>query len=268
MIFADSIAKPMRLSHRFPTIGPTAITLIFVAVSNLSCQDRAETAAEVSQKSAAVDENRKTAATAEQRFLAQLKAGRAGRAKRIELDRPLNDPELIGRLTAQDDWLGELVLDEGVVGDSEIASIARLPELWHLRLRESPITDTGMRQLAECRTLKIVNLPQLAATSDGVAALKSLPDLSNLRLGGQGLGGEVADAISQLKTLRSVHLIGVPIDDRGLRKIASLPKLRSLYLDDSDVTEAGWDWLFAEHADLHVHINQQHLDRDPSGHSH
>lgn len=197
-----------------------------------------------------------------------LAAGRAGQLERLELSHPLAAPQQLAELSEQDAWLGELILDEGVVDDAQVPWIARLPELWHLRLRHSPITDDGFAELARCDSLQILNLPQCRATAAGVATLGRLPHLRSLRLGGETLGGDVADAIAGLKTLRSLHLIGVPIDDRGLRRIASLPKLQSLYLDDAAVSEQGWDWLFAEKSGLHVHVNQRHLDRDPGGHAH
>jgi hypothetical protein len=53
-----------------------------------------------------------------------------------------------------------------------------------------------------------------------------------------------------------------------LKTLAAMKQLESLYLDDCAVTEAGWNWLFREHPDLHIHVDQNHLDRDPSAHKH
>ncbi len=251
----------MRLNRRFEARRRVFPILLFLAALLAGCSDAVE-------QPSAGERRRPPRLSATERFVEQLRAGRGNQRSTIELDQPLADPGVIEQLSPQDDWLGELILDGGRVTDDQVAAIAALPELWHLRLRLSPISDAGLRQLAECDTLRTLNLPQSAATAEGVAALRSLPNLRNLRLGGGRLGADVAEAISALESLRSVHLIGVPIDDPGLRKIASLPKLQSLYLDDSGVTSDGWDWLFAEHSDLHVHVNQQHLDRDPSAHSH
>ena len=52
--------------------------------------------------------------------------------------------------------------------------------------------------------------------------------------------------IAELSSLRSLHLIGIPITDEGLKILARMPRLQSLYLDDSMVTEDGWEWLFEE----------------------
>ncbi|MEO1616431.1 MAG: hypothetical protein AAFV88_11315, partial [Planctomycetota bacterium] len=221
---------------------------------------------------------------AELSFAEQVALGRAGDRKRIECDLPVTASHLteVFEKPEQETWLRDLILDGGTVGDEACEVIAQLPALRHLRLRQSPITDVGLAKLAECESLQILNLPHAGSssgtgtasdgslTNEGLAVLATLPDLRLLRLGGGDLDAESADVIAELKSLRQLHLIGVPIDDRGLRKLASLPKLQSLYLDDAAVTESGWDWLFAEHPQLHVHVNHQHVDRDPNhaDHSH
>ena len=199
-------------------------------------------------------------------FPDQLALGRSGQSEQIELlHNPVEDATL-ELLSADDDWLGTLILDAGTITDRGAQSIAQLPQLWHLRLRQSPLTDLGLGRIADCRSIQILNLPQCDASAQGVAKLAELSQLHNLRLGGPNLGAETADAIASIQSLRNIHLIGVPINDEGLRQIASLPKLQSLYLDDSAVSPQGWDWLFETHPDLHVHVNQKHLDRDPQDH--
>ncbi|WP_253154066.1 hypothetical protein [Stieleria tagensis] len=191
----------------------------------------------------------------------QIIAGRQATSDRIELIETVADDSMLSDLSPDDEWLEVLILDAGRITDAGIESIAKLPKLWHLRLRSSPIGDDGLRQLTGSQTIQILNLPQSEATAAGVAELAKLPNLRNLRLGGNRLAADTAAGIASIDSLRNLHLIGVPIDDQGLRQIASLPKLQSLYLDDSAVTSAGWDWLFETHPDLHVHVNQKHLDR-------
>jgi hypothetical protein len=213
------------------------------------------------------DPTKELAPESEATIAQQITLGRAGQLDRIELLETGADDAMLEMLTAEDDWLDALVLDEGVISDRGVDAIARLPNLFHLRLRNSPISDQGLERLSACESIQILNLPQCQATADGIASLAVLPDLRNLRLGGNQLTSATAKSIAMIKSLRNVHLISVPIDDEGLRQIASLPKLQSLYLDDSDVTSAGWDWLFEKHPDLHLHVNQQHVDRDHSDHA-
>ncbi|QDV42924.1 Leucine Rich repeats (2 copies) [Stieleria neptunia] len=237
--------------------GPFAAALIPVTLmtllTSIGCRDRstpAELAGQVEVTPAA-----------EVDFADQLARGRSGDADRIELSQTPIDDRALEELTDADEWLEVLQLDAGVVNDAGLESIAALPQLWHLRLRHSPVTDRGLKTIARCRSIQILNLPHCDATAVGVAELAALPELRNLRLGGVHLGADTAASVAGVESLRNVHLIGVPIDDQGLRQIASLPKLRSLYLDDSAVTQSGWDWLFETHPGLHVHVNQKHLDR-------
>ncbi|MCS7468250.1 hypothetical protein NZK35_16485 [Stieleria sp. ICT_E10.1] len=242
--------------------GQFAATLIPVTLitllTSIGCRDRstpAELAGQVEVTPAA-----------EVDFAGQLARGRSGQSDRIELSQTPIDDSQLKAFTSGDDWLEVLQLDAGVIGDEGIESIAALTQLWHLRLRNSPVTDRGLKTIARCPSIQILNLPHCDATADGVAELAALPDLRNLRLGGARLGSDTAASVAGIKSLRNVHLIGVPIDDQGLRQIASLPKLQSLYLDDSAVTQSGWDWLFETHPRLHVHVNQQHLDRVNQNH--
>ena len=123
-----------------------------------------------------------------------------------------------------------------------------------------------------------LNLPHADCTSEGIAALAKLKRLRQLRIGSSRLGNEVSREIARIKSLRGIHLIGVGLTDDGLKvltgiperpeKELGLPNLESLYLDDSAVTSAGWEWLFKTHPQLHVHVDQQHHDRDPKAHAH
>ncbi len=166
------------------------------------------------------------------------------------------------------DSLETLILDRGVVTDRSMNPISALPKLRHLRLRHSPITDEGLRTLAQCESLWYINLPHANCTADGIAALAQLPRLRQLRLGSRNLGNEVADSIALIESLRGIHLIGVAVTDEGLKTMAAMPHLESLYLDDSKVTEAGWEWIFKNFPQIHVHVNQSHHDRDPKAHVH
>lgn len=164
--------------------------------------------------------------------------------------------------------LETVVFDKGAVTDESLKTIAKLPKLQHLRLRLSPITDDGLKMLAQSESLWYLNLPHSNVTAKGISELKSIRSLRQLRLGSPKLGNEVTREIATLPSLRGIHLIGVPVTDEGLKTLAEMPYLESLYLDDSAVTEAGWDWLFREHPSLHVHVNQEHHDRDPRRHEH
>lgn len=161
-----------------------------------------------------------------------------------------------------------LILDRGDVTDAAMPVIGSLPNLQHLRLRLSPISDRGLEALAECDSLWRLNLPHSRVTAKGLRSLQSLPRLRQLRLGTTRAGNEVCRTIAKIESLREIHLIGINVTDEGMKLLAEMPNLESLYLDDSVVTDAGWRWLFATHPELHVHVNQEHHDRDPKAHRH
>lgn len=71
-----------------------------------------------------------------------------------------------------------------------------------------------------------------------------------------------------MKSVRFLHLIGVPITDEGLRVLETMTQLESFYIDDGLVTDGGIERLWKAIPALHIHINQEHSDRDPNRHSH
>lgn len=164
--------------------------------------------------------------------------------------------------------LQELLLDEGVVTDREIAVVASLSTLEHLRLRASPLTDVGAEILgiSDLPVLRVMNLPQAKFSAKGIAALGKLPKLQQLRLGGPQIDDAAVARLSELPELRSLHLIGPKLTDEALVMIAKLPKLSSFYLDDCSLSDAAWEQFFTARPTLHVHIDQAHHDRDPNMH--
>lgn len=144
--------------------------------------------------------------------------------------------------------------------------ITRMPKLEQLHLRRAPITDEMLARIATSPTIWLLNLPAAVVTPSAIESLESMPMLRNLRLGIKDGTNRHARAVAKLKRLRTVHLIGISVSDDGLQALAALPQLESLYLDGSAVTEGGWTWLFQNHPQLHVHIDQKHHDRDPQKH--
>jgi Leucine-rich repeat (LRR) protein len=198
----------------------------------------------------------------------QIEAIRKGESDQIQLvnqilaDEDLADVESLDGLTS-------LLIDAGVITDLGLASIAKITKLEHLRLRESPITDAGMALLARSASgLQVLNLPQAKLTAEGIKELSRLPNLTQLRLGGAQIDDEAVGILATLPALRSLHLIGPRLSDAALDALAKSPKLASLYLDDCELSDAAWERLFVAKPNVHVHINQAHHDRDPSGHEH
>ena len=211
------------------------------------------------------------ARAAEPSFAEQAEAVRAGTATRIRVaDRALADDEW--EILAGLEGLVTLDLQEGIADDARAVLLSRLPKLERLVLRESPLGDEGLVQLAACHTLRDLNLPRCRCTRAGFEALAELPRLKSLRIGSPDLctggsgGAELGAVLLRFPALKSLHLIDVPLGDEGLEALARYDGLWNLYLDGAEVSDAAWERYFALHPEVHVHVDQAHHDRDPNRH--
>ena len=162
-----------------------------------------------------------------------------------------------------------LRLSGGQCSAAAARSLANMPQLEQLHLRNVALDDAAIAAIAESRSLWLLNVSGAAVSPQAIERLADLPRLRQLRLGIKGAvgnGDAYAAAVAKIEGLQSLHLIGIGVTDQGLRALAKLPRLQSLYLDDTQISEDGWTWLFTNHSHLHVHIDQQHHDRDPQRH--
>lgn len=164
--------------------------------------------------------------------------------------------------------LRKLILDQGSITDRSGETLASFKNLLQLKLRESPLTDVSMIEINKLQALMFLNLPHADITAVGIKALAQHPNLQQLRLGGPGINDDAVEAMQLLPELRYVHIIGPRLTEKGVQALALIPKLQSLYVDDCDLPEEAWDELLKQRPDIHFHLDQQHLDRDPGKHPH
>ncbi len=198
----------------------------------------------------------------------QVAALRDGQSDTLRVEgHPISASELT-ELEQLDGPLEQLLIEAGGVDDSTMHHIAAVKSLVHLRLRECPISDAGLETLTagDLLQLQIVNIPQGLITARGIESLAQLPSLVQLRLGGRQVDDSAVSAIARLSSLRSLHLIGPALTDNALAELSVSPRLSSFYLDDCPLSDSAWEALFAAKPKLHVHIDQQHHDRDPQSH--
>jgi hypothetical protein len=205
----------------------------------------------------------------EQALAAQIAAVQEGASDTIQLEHtPLTDRDLaaIGELRN----LRVLQLDDARAQFTAagIAQLSKLSGLEHLRIRGRGIDDAAITEIVKIKSLRILNVPQAAVTDDGLAELKYLPNLVQLRFGSAKVTDAGMKLLAELPALLRLHLIDVPITDAGLKTLAGMDQLESLYIDGGKFSEAALDQLFRERPKLHVHLNQDHHDRDPHGHDH
>ncbi|MEM7473949.1 MAG: hypothetical protein AAF483_03095 [Planctomycetota bacterium] len=184
----------------------------------------------------------------------------------LEEQAPDNLPEQIREL---DGKLLDLLLDGGGLNGAGLSQLAPLKSLFHLRIRNEALSNKALQTIATNHPqLEILNLPQAQVDAQGIAHLQGLPRLRQLRLSGPGLDDSAAEEIAKLPSLEYLHLIKPNISAQGLEMLSISPKLASLYIDDCPLPDAAWTELFQAKPQLHVHINQEHHDRDPNADPH
>jgi len=209
------------------------------------------------------------AATAELSFADQLTAVRNGAAVQIQVEaEPLSDSDL--QQLAGTEGLRTLQVDHSAsrITAAGIQPLAALPNLDHLRLRGPGIDDAALAEIARLPALRILNVPRGEFTDDGLRLLKELPQLEQLRFSSSRVTDVGMRALTEFPALKRLHLMGVPITGAGLAEIAKIERLESLYIDDIELSDEAWAALFKARPKLHVHIDQQHHDRDPHRHAH
>jgi len=158
--------------------------------------------------------------------------------------------------------------DEGSrITSAGIACLAELPNIEHLRIRGG-IDGPTLATICTLKSLRILNLPRGSFADADLQSLKQLSQLEQLRFGSPNVTDAGIKTIASLPALKRLHLIDVPITDAGLRELIALQQLESLYIDGGTLSDVALDELFRMRHDLHVHLNQQHHDRDSHSHQH
>jgi hypothetical protein len=200
---------------------------------------------------------------------AQLAAVQAGETDEVHLTvRPVSNADCAKIATATS--LRVLLIDQP---DSRITAeglkhLASLPNLEHLRLRGPGVDDAALAEIAKLTGLRFLNVPRASFSDAGIAHLAGHPRLELLRFGSPQVTDAGLQALREMPALTQLHLIGLSLSDAALAELARIDQLQSLYVDDIAFSDAAWEALFAARPRLHVHINQQHHDRDPRHHEH
>ena len=192
----------------------------------------------------------------------QIAAVRAGQSDTIRLAERAVTPEQFQELRTDCGGLRTLVLDAKTVSTLDLSALAATPHLRWLKL-PGAVMDAGAEQIADCRELEILNLPDSVITNAGVERLATLDRLTLLRFGSPNVTDAGIAALPSLPRLRFLHLIDVPLTDAALPDIAAIRTLESFYLDGGQTTDAGLQNLLKTRPNLHFHKDQQHLPHDP-----
>lgn len=146
--------------------------------------------------------------------------------------------------------------------DADMRHFAALPE-WHwITLRECPVSDAGLRHLANQQGLRFLDIGETEVTTlhslrgcvhirqlwcdrleqmtdRKAAALSGFSELWFLDLAYTKTGDITAERLAALTGLRKLSLLGTKISNEGLRAIGTLPNLEMLSLYRTAVTDEG-----------------------------
>jgi hypothetical protein len=140
-------------------------------------------------------------------------------------------------------YVGAVDLSETKVSDAELAEIALLPELTHLRLNNTAITSAGLTHLIDLRHLKQLELANTSISDEGLREIGKMSSLEVLKLGGTDISNDGLAHVAGLDSLWMLYLDGTPITDDGLQHVARLGRLRTLNVDDTTISNAGLTFL-------------------------
>ena len=183
--------------------------------------------------------------------------------------------ELAKKITASD-WgeicklkkLENLILDGGGFGNNQLDDLLKLRSLEHLRIRNFPADDESIRKIVSLPNLRIVNLPQACFSNRALGDLAKIPRLQLLRFSSPNVDDRGIQLLKNVRSLRALHLIRVPVTDGAVDSLCAIETLESLYLDGSEISDQGFARILDLRPDIHLHVDQVHLDFDPNRHQH
>ena len=117
-------------------------------------------------------------------------------------------------------------------GDMTLGIVDGLPALEALKHQSTIVSDTGLENLAQSKTLRSLLAQDFAISNESGKHLAAIPTLESLEIFRcQGFGSEGVLALAPLDKLERLTLRDLPeVDDAALAMLAELPNLKRLYL--------------------------------------
>ena len=107
------------------------------------------------------------------------------------------------------------------IGDSQLQELSRFPNLRHLVLESTAITDEGMISLRDATNLTRLWIPGTRISDKGISHLQNLPNLSSLVLTNTHLTDRGIEHLLQLNRLKHLDIRNTRVTLSGLRKLKS-----------------------------------------------
>jgi hypothetical protein len=142
-------------------------------------------------------------------------------------------------------------LHESAVTDDHLGILAAaFPELRHLDLRKTKVTDAGVAHLKALKNLQFLNLFRTPLTDAGLASIRELTQLETLLIGGTKVTSEGLAALESFGALRKLSVFDTAVDDDAIAHLSGLASLRVLLIGRSSITPEGAKRLQAGNPEL------------------
>jgi len=130
-------------------------------------------------------------------------------------------------------------LNDTDVTDEDLEWLKGLRYVDSVELRNTNITDVGVRHMAQISALIQLGLESTKITDEGLASLDGLSHLRGLSLANTKITDGGVSHLERLVDLNTLNLEGDKITDACIPFVAGLPKLSFLYLKGTEITEDG-----------------------------
>mmetsp|Transcript_58105 Transcript_58105/g.142033 ORF Transcript_58105/g.142033 Transcript_58105/m.142033 type:complete len:763 (-) Transcript_58105:98-2386(-) len=147
----------------------------------------------------------------------------------------------LGRLTSLE-CLTELNLAACPIGDWALAHLADnevAPNLTHLDIGDTDVTDLAMSHVAKFKKLKRLSLFYCNVSNSSLRNLSQLSDLEALNLDSRDIGDNGVWHLRGLQKLKSLDIFSGRVTDRGCSSIAQIKSLESLELCGGGIDDVG-----------------------------
>jgi len=122
------------------------------------------------------------------------------------------------------------------IDDVEMVDVARFPQLKHLDLSHTRITDEGMLHLKAAAGIEDLNLYYAEwITDQGLTAIKNWKMLKRLDLRGTRIANGTLEIVSHMPQLEALDIGNTQVTDNGMELLITLTNLRELTLGRSRV---------------------------------
>jgi hypothetical protein len=129
---------------------------------------------------------------------------------------------------------------KGQATDEDMDLIKQL-HVSSLTLRDSKVTEPGLANLKDMKTLKVLLLEGTPVTDQGLEHLSKLTEFRTLSLGSQHISDAGMAHLKDLDSLNSFNVSSDQISDQGLAYLRPFKHLSSLVIGSAKITDAGLD---------------------------